>query len=47
MKELKKISLREEVDREGSQIEKKVREQKNLDDITVSEEMETYLFHKI
>ena len=47
MKELKKISLREEVDREGSQIEKEVREQKNLDDITVSEEMETSLFHKI
>lgn len=47
MKELKKISLKEEVDREGSHIEKEVRERKNLDDITVSEEMETSLFHKI
>ena len=47
MKELKKISLKEEVDREARKIEKKVRERKDLDDITVSEEMETSLFNKI
>ena len=47
MKELKKISLKEEVDREARQIEKEVRERKDLDDITVSEEMETSLFNKI
>lgn len=47
MKELKKISLKEEVDREARQIEKEVRERKDLDDITVSEEMETCLFNKI
>lgn len=47
MKELKKISLKEEVDREARKIEKEVRERKDLDDITVSEEMETSLFNKI
>ena len=47
MKKLKKISLKEEVDREARQIEKEVRERKDLDDITVSEEMETALFNKI
>ena len=47
MKELKKISLKEEVDREASQIDKEVRERKDLDDITVSEKMETSLFNKI
>lgn len=47
MKELKKISLKEEVDREARQIDKEVRERKDLDDITVSEEMETSLFNKI
>ena len=47
MKELKKISLKEEVDREARQIEKEVKERKDLDDITVSEEMETSLFNKI
>ena len=47
MKELKKISLREEVDREARQIDKEVRERKDLDDITVSEKMETSLFNKI
>ena len=47
MKELKKISLKEEIDKEAIQIEKEVRERKDLDDITVSEEMETSLFNKI
>ena len=47
MKELKKISLKEEVDREARQIDKEVRERKDLDDITVSEKMETSLFNKI
>ena len=47
MKELKKISLKEEIDKEARQIEKEVRERKDLDDITVSEEMETSLFNKI
>lgn len=47
MKELKKISLKEEIDREARQIDKEVRERKDLDDITVSEEMETSLFNKI
>ena len=47
MKELKKISLKEEIDREARKIEKEVRERKDLDDITVSEEMETSLFNKI
>ena len=47
MKELKKISLKEEVDREARQIDKEVRERNDLDDITVSEKMETSLFNKI
>ena len=47
MKELKKISLREEIDREARQIDKEVRERNDLDDITVSEKMETSLFNKI
>lgn len=47
MKELKRISLKEEVDKEARQIEKEVRGRKDLDDITVSEEMETSLFNKI
>lgn len=47
MKELKKISLKEEIDREARQIDKEVRERNDLDDITVSEKMETSLFNKI
>lgn len=47
MKELKKISLKEEVDREAIQIEKEVMDRKDLDNISVSEEMETSLFNKI
>ena len=47
MKELKKISLKEEIDREARQIDKEVRERNDLDDITVSKKMETSLFNKI
>lgn len=47
MKELKKISLKEEIDREARQIDKEVRERNDLDDITVSEKMETSLFNRI
>lgn len=47
MKELKKLSLKEEVDKEARRIDKEVKDRKDLDDITVSEEMETSLFNKI
>lgn len=47
MKELKRLSLKEEIDREAEQIEKEVKERTDLDDIKVSEEMETALFNKI
>ena len=47
MKELKKLSLKEEVDKEAKRIEKEVKSRQDLDDITVSEEMETSLFNKI
>lgn len=47
MKKLKKISLNEAVSREAEQIEKEVRDCKDLDDIKVSEDMETSLFNKI
>lgn len=47
MKKLRTLSLEEEVKKEAEQIEKEVRERKDLDDIVVSEEMETSLFNKI
>ena len=47
MKELKKLSLKEEVDKEAKRIEKEVKSRQDLDDITVYEEMETSLFNKI
>lgn len=47
MKELKKLSLKEEVDREAQEIEKEVENRDDLDDIKVSEDMETSLFNKI
>ena len=47
MKELKKLSLKEEVDREAQEIEKEVGNRDDLDDIKVSEDMETSLFNKI
>ena len=47
MKELKKLSLKEELDREAEIIEKEVGKRHDLDDLTVSEEAETALFNKI
>ena len=47
MKKLKKLSLENEMKKEAEQIEKKVREDRSLDDITVSDEMEKELFKKI
>ena len=47
MKELKKLSLKEEVAREAQDIEKEVESRDDLDDIKVSEDMETSLFNKI
>lgn len=47
MKKLKKLSLENEMKKEAEQIEKKVREDRSLDDITVSDEMEKELFNKI
>lgn len=47
MKELKKLSLKEEVDREAQEIEKEIEARDDLDDIKVSEDMETSLFNKI
>lgn len=47
MKKLKKLSLKEEVDKEAQEIEKEVGSRDDLDDINVSEDMETSLFNKI
>ena len=47
MKKLKKLSLENEMKKEAEQIEKKVRKDKSLDDIRVSDEMEKELFNKI
>lgn len=47
MKELKKLSLKEEVDKEAQEIEKEIENRDDLDDIKVSEDMETSLFNKI
>ena len=47
MKELKKLSLKKEVDREAEQIEQEVMDRKDLDGIQVSDDMETSLFNKI
>lgn len=47
MKKLKKLSLENEIKKEAEQIEKKVREDRSLDDIAVSDEMEKELFNKI
>ena len=41
MKELKKLSLKEELDREAEMIEEEVGKRHDLDDLTVSEEAET------
>lgn len=47
MKKLKKLSLKEEVDKEAQEIEKEVGSRDDLDVINVSEDMETSLFNKI
>ena len=47
MKKLKKLSLENEIKKEAEQIEKKVRKDRSLDDIKVSDEMEKELFNKI
>ena len=47
MKKPEKLSLNDEINREAEQIEKEVMEKEGLDDIKVSEDMETSLFNKI
>lgn len=47
MKKLKKLSLKKEVDREAEELEKEILGRKDLDHITVSEDMEEALFQKI
>lgn len=47
MKEHKKLSLHEEINREAEEIEKKIEEREDLDDLKVSENMEASLFNKI
>ena len=47
MKELKKLSLEKELDREAQNIEEEIKARKDLDGLTVSEEAETALFNRI
>ena len=47
MKELKKLSLKEEIDKQAEKTEKEVRENKGIEDMKVSEDMETSLFSRI
>ena len=47
MKNLKKLSLEDGINREAEEIEKKVKENKEIEGMTVSEDMETALFNKI
>ena len=47
MKNLKKISLEDEINREGKQIEDEIRADKELEDIKVSDDLESALFNKI
>ena len=47
MRNLKKLSLQKEVTKEAEQIEKEVSSHTELDDLKVSDEMETSLFNKI
>ena len=47
MKELKKLSLKEEIDKQAEKTEKEVRENKEIEDMKVSEDMETSLFSRI
>ena len=46
MKKLKKLSLKKEIEREAEALEKEVSGRKDLDHITVSEDMEEALFKK-
>ncbi len=47
MTKLKRLSLKEEVDRKAAQIEKEVTEREDLEAIKVSDDMEASLFNKI
>ena len=47
MKDLKKLSLNKEVKKEAEEIEKEVKSRSDLDNIKVSDNMETSLFNKI
>ena len=47
MKELKKLSLKQEIDKQAEKIEKEVRENKEIDGMKVSDDMETSLFTRI
>lgn len=47
MKELKKLSLKEEIDKQAEKIEKEVCGNKEIEDMKVSEDMETSLFSRI
>lgn len=47
MKELKKLSLKEELDKEAEDIEKEINSRDDLKDIKVSDDLETSLFNKI
>lgn len=47
MKRLKKLSLKKEINREAESIEKEVKSRTDLEDLKVSEDMETSLFNKI
>lgn len=47
MNNLKKLSLKKEVEKEAERIEQEVKNREDLQDITVSDEMEASLFNKI
>ena len=47
MEELKKLSLKEEIDKQAEKIEKEVCENKEIEDMKVSEDVETSLFSRI
>ena len=47
MKELKKLSLKNEIDKEARKTDEEIRNRHDLDDITVSDDLETSLFNKI
>lgn len=47
MKELKKLSLKEEIEKQAEKIEKEARENKEIEDMKVSDDMETSLFSRI